>query len=124
LKEPLARLNPALVFKDIDTKTPHREQTVSLAALPRRLANLGIPLAPTQAQLIRDIAEWRHQIIHHMPAFDIPTTQRQIPQLPGFLASFLRTEGDTSLETLLAKNLYITANGLPTDWKGRVNRTR
>ena len=117
LKERLARLNPALVFKDIDTKTPHREQTVSLGALPRRLANLGMPLAPTQAQLIRDIAEWRHQIIHHMPAFDIPTAQRQIPQLLDFLASFLRTELDTPLETFLPKDLYVTAHGLLTDWK-------
>ena len=88
LKEQLARTNPALVLKNIDTKSPQTEQTVSLEALPRRLANLGMALHPTEAQLIRDITQWRHEIVHHMPSFDESVAKKQLPLLLNFLACF------------------------------------
>jgi hypothetical protein len=105
------------VFKDIDSKTPQKEQTVSLGALPRRLANLGMALHPTHAKLIGDIAMWRHAIVHHMPTFDPSTAEKQLPQLLDFLASFLRTELDTPLETFLSPALYKDAHRLLTDWQ-------
>jgi ribosomal protein S27E len=120
LKERLARLNPALIYRNIDTKSPHREQTVSLAALPQRLANLGMPLNSTQAQLIRDIAEWRHQIVHHMASFDAQVARRQLPQLLDFLARFLRTVLGAPLETFLPTDLYEVAQRLLTDWQEAV----
>ena len=120
LKERLARLNPALVYRNIDTKSPQREQTVSLAALPQRLANLGIPLDSAQAQLIRDIAEWRHQIVHHMASFDAQVARRQLPLLLDFLACFLRTALDAPLETFLPTDLHKVAQGLLIDWQKAV----
>jgi len=120
LKERLARLNPALVFRNIDTKAPHREQTVSLSALPQRLANLGMPLSPRQAQLIGEIAEWRHQIVHHMPSFDPQVARQQLLQLLDFLAGFLRTELGTPLETFLPTDLFKLAHRLLIDWQEAV----
>jgi hypothetical protein len=120
LKERLARLNPALVFRDIDTKAPGKEQTVSLAALPRRLANLGMPLDAVHARLIGDIVQWRHDIVHHMPTYDAQAVQKRLPKLLDFLAGFLRTELATPLETFLSKDLYQSANRLLTDWQKAV----
>ncbi len=120
LKERLARTNPALVLKNIDTKSPQTEQTVSLGALPRRLANLGMALQPTEAQLIRDITQWRHEIVHHMPRFDESVAKKQLPLLLNFLACFLRIELDTPLESFLSPDLYIQANRLLSDWQNAV----
>lgn len=117
LKERLRRLNPGLVLRNIDTRTPQNEQTVSLSALPQRLANLGLTLTSRQAQLIRAVAEWRNQIVHHMPSFDARAAQQQLPQLLDFLAGFLRTELGTPLETFLPKALYKVAHRLLTDWE-------
>jgi hypothetical protein len=115
LKERLARVNPALVLKNIDAKTPQTEQTVSLGALPRRFANLGMPL--TEAKLILDVAKWRHEIVHHMPTFDRSIAKRQLSLLLDFIAMFLRNELNTPLETFLSKSLYRDASRLLADWQ-------
>lgn len=120
LKERLSRLNPALIHKNIDTRAPDKEQTVSLSVLPLRLANLGLPLSATHAQLIAVMAEWRNQIVHHMPSYDARAAQRQLPQLLDFLADFLRTQLGTPLETFLPKALYKVAHRQLADWQKAV----
>lgn len=117
LKERVARVHPALVFQNIDSRALQRERTVSLGALPHRLANLGLPLDSPQKQLIRSIAEWRHQIVHHMPSFDARAARQQLPQLLDFLAGYLRSELGTPLETFLPKDLYRVAHDLLSDWQ-------
>lgn len=117
-------MNPALILKNIDTKIPQAEQTVSLGALPRRFANLGMELAPKEAKLIRDVAEWRHAIVHHMPTFDPSMAKRQLPLLLDFLAIFLRNELNTPLETFLSKNMYKDANRLLADWQTAAQMAR
>jgi len=124
LKERLARLNPALVYRNIDTKTPHKEHTVALSALPQRLANLGLPLDSRHTQLIHDIAEWRHQIVHHTPEFNEEIAMRQLPQLLDFLAGLLRTDLGTPLETFLSKDLFKDAQDLLDDWQAAVEAAR
>lgn len=124
LKERLFRVNPALVLKNIDAKIPQAEQTVSLGAMPRRFANLGMPLTPKEAKLIRDIAEWRHGIVHHMPTFDRAMAKRQLPLLLDFLAIFLRNQLSTPIETFLSKNLYKDANRLLADWQTAAHMAR
>ncbi len=117
LKARLARVNPALILRNIDSKAPDKEPSVSLGALPLRLANLGFPLTSTQAQLIGSIAEWRNQIVHHVATFDIRAAQRQLPQLLDFIAGYLRTELATPLEAFLPKGLYKVAQHLLSDWQ-------
>ena len=118
LKARLAKMHPALIFKDIDSKSSQKDQhTVSLGALPRRMANLGMPLSPTAAMLIRDIAQWRHEIVHHMPTFDVGLAEKQLPKLLDFLASFLRSELNTPLESFLSRDLYKDALRLLNDWQ-------
>jgi len=120
LKERLARVNPGLILEDIDAKSPRKGRTVSLRALPQRLANLGMPLAASQAQLIAAIAEWRNEIVHHAPSFDPQAARRQLPQLLDFLAAFLRAELNTPLETFLPKRLFKVAHRLLADWQKAV----
>jgi hypothetical protein len=124
LKERLRRLSPALILRDIDTKNPQRAQTVSLAALPHRLSNLGQPLASEDAQLVCDIAEWRHQIVHYLPAYDSALAARQLPKLLDFLATQLRTELGTPLEAFLEKKLYRDASRYIGDWHNAVMDAR
>jgi len=122
LKERLARIHPTLMSKNIDSKDLIREQTVSLSNLPQRLQNLGIILPPKEAKLIRTFADWRNQIVHHMPSFNIKAAKMQLPQLLDFISVFLRRDLDTPLEAFLPKQLYKTANGLLEEW-GRVVST-
>jgi predicted RNA-binding Zn-ribbon protein involved in translation (DUF1610 family) len=117
LKERLARIHPTLISKNIDSKDLIREQTVSLSNLPQRLKNLGITLPSKEANLIRTFADWRNQIVHHMPSFDSKTAKLQLPQLLDFISVFLRRELETPLETFLPKQLYKTANGLLQEWE-------
>ncbi len=120
LKERLARVNPALVYRNIDSPNLKKQQTVALSQLPHRLANLGMPLEVAEAQLINTFAEWRNQIVHHMPAFDPKVPERQLPKLLDVLALFLRRDLDTPLETFLPRQLYRTVLKLLKDWKGVV----
>jgi hypothetical protein len=120
LKERLARVNPALIFADIDKADPRNRRTVSLAALPQRLANLGLALADDQAKLIKTFADWRNEIIHHAPTHDAIAVRQQLPKLLDFLAAFLRDVLKKPLEKFLPRDLYRVANGLLDDWKKAV----
>jgi hypothetical protein len=117
LKERLVRVNPALIFRNIDSPHLMNEQTVALGYIPQRLANLGMPLDAAESMLIRTFAGWRNQIVHQMPAFDSNTAERQLPQLLDTLALFLRRDLSTPLETFLPKQLYRVVLDLLKDWK-------
>jgi hypothetical protein len=64
LKERLARIHPALVLRNVDTKDPSREHTVALSAIPQRLANLAAGLGTAEARMVGTFAEWRNEIVH------------------------------------------------------------
>lgn len=117
LKERLARIHPCLIFKDIDFKELKRKQTVSLRFLPQRLKNLSVSITSNECNLIRTFADWRNEIVHHMPTFDKKAAQLQLPQLLDFISMFLRKELYNPLETFLPKRLYKTANGLLQEWE-------
>jgi hypothetical protein len=125
LKERLARIHPSLVYSNIDARSFRGEQTVSLNKRPQRLSNLGVQVDPREAELIRTFAEWRNQIVHHMPSFDEKAADRQLPRLLDFLAVFLRRELGTPLENFLPKSLYRIASALLREWERVVqNATR
>ena len=122
LKERLARVNSALVFKDIDAKQLAGSQTVALKQIPQRLANLGMPLAPHEAQLINTFAGWRNELVHHLPAFDAQLAERLLPQLLDFLASTLRRDLNSPLESFLPKNLFRVTTHILEDWQVAIRR--
>jgi hypothetical protein len=117
LKERLARIHPNLIFKNIDAQNVATEQTVSLRHLPRRLLNLGVKVAPEAEQLIHQCANWRNQIVHHLPDFDPQEAEIQFPKMLNFIAAFMRRELNTPIETVLPKHWYRTAKGILTDWQ-------
>jgi hypothetical protein len=79
LKERLARIHPALIFKNIDAPGFRDTSTVSLSHLPQRLRNLNVSLDPKEIALIKTVANWRNQIVHHMPSFDKISVDQQLP---------------------------------------------
>ncbi|MDQ3623953.1 MAG: hypothetical protein M3463_15950 [Verrucomicrobiota bacterium] len=117
LKERLARIHPHLIFEKIDALNFQNERTVALRHLPQRLVNLGVVIEPREVKLIQQFADWRNQIVHHLPAFDSRTLEVQLPQLLDFLASFMRRELGTLLEEVLPKDLYRTAKDVLTEWQ-------
>jgi HEPN domain-containing protein len=124
LKERLARINPSLIFKNIDVRSFRGEQTISLSKLPQRLVNLGVQVDPKELELIAKFAEWRNQIVHHMPSFDEESADRQLPLLLDFLAVFLRRELHTLLEDFLPQSLYKTASALLQEWERVIQKAR
>jgi len=124
LKERLARIHPALIYKNIDAASFRGMQTVSINNLPRRLINLNVRVEPTEAELITMFAKWRNQIVHHMPLFDEKAADKQFPRLLDFLSVFLRRELDTPLEDFIPRSLYKTASALLDEWKRVVQEAR
>jgi hypothetical protein len=60
LKERLARIHPALIFRNVDAPTFQAEQTISLVKLPQRLSNFGVEIKITRCQVgwkIRRVAK-------------------------------------------------------------------
>lgn len=117
LKERLARIKPALIWKNIDADRQTRTDTVALRDLPQRLSNLGVSVGAKETALIRQFAGWRNQVVHHVPDFDAKAADVQFPQLVDFIAVFLRSELGTPLETFLPRELYRVAASLLQDWR-------
>jgi len=117
LKERLARIHPNLIFQNIDASDFAKQQTVSLRHLPLRLLNLGVMIEPQEVRLVQQCADWRNQIVHHLPAFDPQMAEVQFPKMLDFIASFMRRELDTSIETVLPTELFRTANLILTEWQ-------
>jgi HEPN domain-containing protein len=124
LKARLANINPALILEDIDAGGTKKFRTVSLRALPQRLANLGIPLRVEEKTLIDQMGDWRNQIVHHTPSYDPKAAEHQLPLLLNFLATTLRNEFEIPLETFLPKPLYKTAMRMLDDWERAVAEAR
>lgn len=124
LKERLRRMGPALILENIDTRDTKHAKTVSLRAIPHRLANLGNALSSSDAQLVGDIAAWRHEIVHHLPSYDKDIAGRQLPKLLDFLAGQLRTELGRPLEQFLPASLYRDASRYIDDWRNAVEAAR
>jgi HEPN domain-containing protein len=120
LKERLARIHPALIYRNIDKPLPKAE-TVRLRDLPQRLHNLGVPV---DGKEIEKFAEWRNEIVHHAPSFDERTARGQLPRLLDFVAAFLRNELSTPLEKFLPIDLYKDVHGILADWETAVAAAR
>jgi HEPN domain-containing protein len=117
LKERLARIHPNLIFRDIDALNVATKKTVSLDEVPRRLLNLGIKIKPEAEQLVHQCAKWRNQIVHHLPDFDPHEAEIQFPKMLNFIASFMRRELNTPIETVLPPHWYKAAKVILEDWK-------
>jgi hypothetical protein len=124
MKERLARIHPNLIFRNIDAKSFAEEDTVGLRHLSHRLTNLGVRIEPREVTLVRTIAGWRNQIVHHMPTFDPAQADHQLRRLLDFIARFLRRQLDVPLESFLPTALYRTVNGLLVEWEKVVRAAR
>lgn len=124
LKERLYRINPILIYRNIDTTNIRKEHSINLQSIPSRLTNLGLSLPEGEVRLIETFANWRNQIVHHMPGFDRRSAQKQLPLLLDTLSKILRRDLSTPLESFLPKRLYKIADKILKDWETVVQRAR
>jgi rRNA maturation protein Nop10 len=118
LKERLARIHPNLIFENIDAATLANKRTVSLRRLPVRLLNLGVKIEQKEVDLVYQCADWRNQIVHHLPGRDFKKeAEVQFPKLLNFIAKFMRRELHTGIEKILPLRWYHTAKRNVEDWK-------
>ncbi len=65
LKEQLYRINPILIYRNLDAKITDDSQTVSIKECLVRLENLGIGLAKDPQAIIEKIQKRRNRVEHH-----------------------------------------------------------
>jgi hypothetical protein len=120
LKERLVRIHPNLIFKNIDGQNVATELTVPLRHLPRRLVNLGVTIERQEDELIHQCANWRNKIVHHLPDFDPKEAKAQFSKMLDFIASFMRQELNTPIESVLPTRWYKEAKAILKDWEHAV----
>lgn len=114
LKERLYRINPNLIYKNIDadfnlkpnSKNGIRKLTVEMSVLPFRLKNFGIQLKQDEIKLINDIAEWRNNIAHHVPIHSDKEAKLELERLYNFIFTFLVNELNEEFNDFLPKEYY------------------
>ena len=116
LKERLYKINPSLIHRQLDSERIEKEKTIGLRELPFRLCNLGIDIDAKQKSLIKEVAEWRHQIVHHMPKYDRIVATSKLVDLYNFLAYFIHKELKANLKDLLPTALFKIVDGLIHEW--------
>jgi hypothetical protein len=110
LKERLRLINPGLVLRDIDGRpSSSRQQTVALDCIPERLANLSMPLNKADVLLVRDMARWRNEVVHHLASYNREHARQQVPRLLDFIAAQLRDRLGAPLESFLPRDLFRNA---------------
>lgn len=92
LKEKLLRINPILIYNDIDKEINEDQQTVGFDRLYIRLKNTGIELRSSDYRIIKKIQKIRNQIEHKEVAIDINETKLIIGSSIEFLIKFMRKE--------------------------------
>jgi hypothetical protein len=122
LKARLAKIHPQLVYAQIDK--PTHDKSVELRNVAQRLRNFGVAVSDEDRNLIDTFAEWRNEIAHHMPSFDIGTAKIQLPTLLDYLARFLREELQTPLQTFLPRDLFPLALSILKEWERVVSSAR
>lgn len=124
LKERLARIHPNLIFRNVDSRSLRNGTTVSLSGLPQRLANFGVPLHEKDQELVSCFAEWRNQVVHHLPSYDPSTARARLPKLLDFLVRFIQQHLQSDLKDLIPKRLYRTALEVLEEWQPMVAQAR
>lgn len=113
LKDRLSRIHPMLIYHDIDNPS----KTVTLKNVTKRLCNFGISLNQEDLKVISTVAEWRNQIVHHMPEFSEEQATRKLGLLYDFISHFLEKEINVQLKDFIPKSLYKIADNLLSSWK-------
>jgi hypothetical protein len=82
LKERLARIHPALIFRNVDAPTFQAEQTISLVKLPQRLSNFGVTSHGTYrslgSYLIKNIPNFYPNENYTVARFTLSTNELSI----------------------------------------------
>lgn len=95
LKDALFRINPVLIYADIDKQVKDDSRTVGFKEAVARLANLGVSIAPKSRQSIERLQKRRNRIEHreYMPSEDdLSCMADAIKVLYDLVPQFLKDE--------------------------------
>lgn len=100
LKEKLFRINPVLIYKNIDAKIREDSITVGLSDIAIRLENLGIAISKEHIDILNDLKRRRNKIEHHKFEED-DTHSKVLEKSLKFIHYFLTEHLNESLEIVL-----------------------
>src|SRR5581483_10706967 len=108
----------------LDRAVLDRTNTIGLFETPFRLLHLGVPLPPHDLALLRDIAKWRNEIVHHVPTYPHEEARAKLQRMFDLILRFSRDELGLDLKTLVPKRHYAMANGLLAEWASVVAKAQ
>lgn|GEM_PF-1275173 len=106
LKERLLRINPVLIYANIDRPITEDSTTVNFKALPQRLMNAGISLTKEWLAAIEEGRKIRNRIEHKDVSFSLKETRWLLGRTFRFLIQFAREELGTELKEHLTDSEY------------------
>jgi hypothetical protein len=105
LKEKLYRINPILIYRDIDLAISDDSFTIGLKQILARFRNVGIDLSEKDTKVLRDLQGRRNRIEHH--AFkDDKSHQYVVGKAVRFIMSFMEDHLKCTLEEHVDPVLY------------------
>lgn len=118
LKEYLYRVNPILIYRNIDKKITEDSVTVGFAEILIRLENLNLGIPGDQAKAIRNLQSKRNRIEHHR--YDHEDEDRElISQALKFILYFMEIQLNQMPEGLIEPELLENIKELVIDYNER-----
>ncbi|GAI94411.1 unnamed protein product [marine sediment metagenome] len=106
LKEKLFKINPILIYSNIDQKINESSHTIGFSNLVIRLENVGIKFSKEEIETINGIQRIRNQIEHKDMLFGIDDVKFKIGKSIKFLINFMRDELNIDLQNYINKDNY------------------
>lgn len=106
LKEKLLRINPILIYSNIDKEIKEDHHTVGFERLYIRLKNTGIELGESDCKIIQRIQKIRNQIEHKETVIEIEDAKFIIGRSIEFLIKFMRKELKMELKKTIDTDRY------------------
>lgn len=106
LKEKLFRVNPLLIYANIDQRINDSSRTITFDKLIARLENLGVKLSKTHLETCKEIQVVRNRIEHRDVSFNVDEVQSLIGESIKFLIDFLKSELNDNLQNRVEEQKY------------------
>jgi len=106
MKEKLYRVNPSLIYANIDRPINDDSLTVNFKALPQRLLNCGVQLSDSWLKTIEEGRRVRNRIEHKDVSFTLRETQLLLGRIFKLIIEFARNELKVELKDHLQGDVY------------------
>ncbi len=108
LKEKLARINPALIYANIDARITNQSNTINFSKLETRLTNVGVVFSKDWSKTLTSIQKQRNKIEHKDVRLNLRNTEFLLGSSIKFLIDFMKKELGEELDEHLGIDEYKT----------------